>query len=128
MKSAIRATLLIAIFSIASKILGAARQAVFANQLGAGQEMDIYVAAFRLPDLIFNFLILGTLSAAFIPVFVDYLQKDKVHALKIASTVFSFTLIVMSGTALLGFIFAPLIVRLMVPGFDDSAQAATWHL
>ncbi len=128
MKSAIRAAAVIAIFSILSKILGAARVAVFANRLGAGQEMDIYVAAFRLPDLIFNLLILGTLSAAFLPVFVDFLKKDHPHAFRIASTIFSFTLIVMSGMSLLGFIFAPFIVRLIVPGFDQQSQAVTVQL
>src|SRR3989344_2884781 len=128
MKSAVRAAAIIAVFSLLSKILGTAKWAVFANQLGAGREMDIYVAAFRFPDLIFNFLILGTLSAAFLPVFVDFLQKDHAHAFRIASTIFTFTFIVMSGMSLLGFIFAPFIVRLIVPGFDAQSQAVTIQL
>ncbi|MDZ4341522.1 MAG: lipid II flippase MurJ, partial [Candidatus Binatia bacterium] len=62
----------------------------FSNRLGLGQEFDIYVAAFRLPDLIFNLLILGTLSVAFIPVLVGYLNKNREEAEKFSSTIFNF--------------------------------------
>jgi len=73
--STIRATILIGVLSLLSKILGAARQGFFANRFGAGAEADIYIAAFRVPDLLFNLLILGTLSVAFIPVFVQYMGR-----------------------------------------------------
>src|SRR3989344_6597949 len=113
-----RATVYIAIFAILSKILGLARIIVFSNRFGAGQDIDIYVAAFRVPDFIFNLLILGTLSAAFIPVFVSYLERNREEALKIASTILNITLIVMSFVAVFGFIFAPLFVKIIAPGFD----------
>lgn len=125
MPSAIRATILIAFFSILSKILGAARQAVFANRFGAGEEIDIYVAAFRVPDLLFNLLILGTLSAAFIPVFVGYLKKDRQEALRVASSIFNFTLLVMAVVAVVGFFSAPILVKFVAPGFSEQAQAQT---
>jgi len=70
-----RATISIAIFAILSKVLGLVRIIVFSNRFGAGREIDIYVTAFRVPDFIFNLLILGTLSAAFIPVFMQFLEK-----------------------------------------------------
>ncbi|HYC79728.1 MAG TPA: lipid II flippase MurJ, partial [Candidatus Binatia bacterium] len=68
-----RATIIIAVFTILAKILGLARDAVFSNKFGTGPVMDAYFAAFRLPDFIFNLLILGTFSVAFIPVFSDYI-------------------------------------------------------
>jgi len=120
-----KATLVIAIFSILSKILGAVRQAVLAHQFGAGAQVDIYVAAFRFPDLIFNLFILGTLSVAFIPVFVEYLNKDKDEALKIASSIFNLALMLMGALSFLGFIFAKQIVHLIVPGFSPDAMAQT---
>src|SRR3989344_5118121 len=100
-----RATVYIAIFAIFSKILGLLRIIVFSNHFGAGQDIDIYVAAFRVPDFIFNLLILGTLSAAFIPVFVSYLERDREEAFQIASTIFNLTLLVMSAAGILAFIF-----------------------
>ncbi len=123
-----RATVYIVIFAILSKILGLARIIVFSNRFGAGQDIDIYVAAFRVPDFIFNLLILGTLSAAFIPVFVSYLERDRKEAFKIASTVFNLTAIAMSVAGILGFIFAPWLVRIIAPGFDDASRAATTEL
>lgn len=125
MSSVIRATILIAALGILSRILGAVRDAVFAHQFGAGPEMDIYVASFRLPDLLFNLLILGTLSAAFIPVFVGYLHRDEREAKEIASTIFNLTFLVMAAVAVLGFLVSPLVVRLLVPGFSAQARAQT---
>ena len=82
---------------------------VFSNRLGAGQESDIYVAAFRFPDLIFNLLILGTLSAAFIPVFVEYLGRDREEAFVVASTIFNITLAVIAFLVFFFFFFSPLL-------------------
>lgn len=123
-----KATILIAGFTILSKILGAVRQAVLANRFGAGQEVDIYVAAFRVPDLLFNLLIAGTLSVAFIPVFVEYLRKDAEEAAKVSSTIFNFTLIVMGLLVLLGAFLGPVLTRILVPGFSETARAQTAEL
>lgn len=120
-----RATLLIAFFSLASKILGAGRIAVFANRLGAGGEADIYVAAFRLPDLVFNLLILGTLSVAFIPVFVGYLHKDREEAWRVAGTVFNIMLLGITVICGVAFFLSPWLVRLIVPGFSETGIAET---
>lgn len=128
MNSAIRATILIAFFSILSKILGLGRWMVFSNRLGASGESDIYVAAFRFPDLIFNLLILGTLSAAFIPVFVEYLGRDREEAFVVASTIFNITLAVMAFLGFIGFLLSPLLVKILVPGFSEEAKIQTAHL
>ena len=69
--------IIIATASVTSRFLGLLRDRLLANKFGAGDELDIYYAAFRIPDLVFNILVLGALSAAFIPIFVEYLQKAK---------------------------------------------------
>lgn len=124
----LKATILIAVLTILSKILGAARQAVFAHTFGAGQQIDIYVAAFRVPDLLFNLLILGTLSVAFIPVFVEYLERDKKEALEIASTIFNVTAVGMAIVAFAGIFLSPVLVKVLVPGFTAAAKAQTAFL
>lgn len=124
----LRATISIAVLAILSKLLGLARIIVFSNRFGAGEEIDIYVAAFRVPDFLFNLLILGTLSAAFIPVFMELLQKDRQAAYRVASTVFNLTGLGMAGISVLGFIFAPVLVRLVAPGFSDAARGQTLEL
>ncbi|HTL39731.1 MAG TPA: lipid II flippase MurJ, partial [Methylomirabilota bacterium] len=72
-----RATMIIAVFSLLAKFLGLARDAVFSHQFGAGPVIDAYFAAFRIPDFIYNLLVMGTFSVAFIPVFSEYLLKDQ---------------------------------------------------
>lgn len=126
--SALRAALVVAFFSILAKILGLVKQMVFAHNLGAGQEVDIYVAAFRIPDLLFNLLILGTLSVAFIPVFVSHLGSNRQDAFRVASSVFNITMLGMAFFGFLGFLTAPWVVRLLVPGFDEQARDLTASL
>lgn len=120
-----RAAALIAVFSLVSKLLGFIRQAVFANKFGFGEELDIYVAAFRIPDLLFNFLILGTLSVAFIPVFVEYLHKDRRESVKIASTIFTLTFLVMGALALIALALSRPLVDLITPGFSPESREQT---
>jgi len=57
-------------------------------------DLDVYNAAFRIPDLIFKLLVTGVLSASFIPVFSSYLHKNKKTAHEIASSVINLLLIV----------------------------------
>ncbi len=121
----LRATVLIALMGLLSKLLGLVRQMVFAHALGAGAEVDIYVAAFRIPDLLFSLLILGTLSVAFIPVFVEYLSRDHWQAFTLASTIFNLTFIGMAVLGVVGFFVAPWFVQILVPGFDQVAKMQT---
>ena len=63
------AAVLVAASSLISRLLGVFRDRILASQFGAGQQLDIYYAAFRVPDLLFNLIVLGALSAGFIPIF-----------------------------------------------------------
>ena len=65
------AAVIVGFSSFISRFLGVFRDHILAGQFGAGDELDIYYAAFRVPDLIFNLLVLGALSAGFIPIFVN---------------------------------------------------------
>jgi putative peptidoglycan lipid II flippase len=82
-------------------------------------DLDAFIAAFRLPDLIFKLLVSGALSASFIPVFASYLQKDKEMANKIASTVINLLLIILAVLSLIVIIFANPISRVIANGFTD---------
>ncbi len=124
----LRSTILIAFFTILAKIAGLVRIMVFGNQFGDSAVVDIFVAALRLPDLLFNLLILGTLSVAFIPVFVEYKNKNRAEAYEIASTIFNIVLIGMGVMGVMGAIFAPALTSIIVPGFDENARAETARL
>src|SRR6185436_19905217 len=92
-----RATVTIAVFSLVAKILGLVRDAVFSHQFGAGVLIDAYFASFRIPDFIYNLLVLGTFSVAFIPVFSEYLMENKEKANRLASSIINVTLVMMLG-------------------------------
>ena len=61
--------------TLLSRLAGLARDSVLAHVLGAGLIMDAYSMAFRMPNLLRQLLGEGALTAAFIPVFTDYLEK-----------------------------------------------------
>ncbi|PIS34592.1 MAG: murein biosynthesis integral membrane protein MurJ, partial [Parcubacteria group bacterium CG08_land_8_20_14_0_20_43_9] len=76
------AVLILAAASLTSALLGFFRDRLLAGRFGAGDELDIYYTAFRIPDFINMVLIMGVISAAIIPVFTFYWTKDKEEAKK----------------------------------------------
>ena len=83
-------------------------------------DLDVYNAAFRLPDLIFKLLVTGVLSASFIPVFSSYLHKNKKTADEIASTVINLLLIAFTIISIIAFIFIKPISGLIAAGFSPD--------
>lgn len=120
--------IIIAFFSLLSRLLGLFRDRLLFSTFGAGDVLDTYYAAFRLPDLIFNTLVLGALSAAFIPVFLEYWHKDKEEAWKIANSVLNIILVILFILGILGMIFAPEIIGIIAPGFGIEKRLATAEL
>ena len=62
---------------MASKILGVIRDHVLAGTFGAGDTLDAYYAAFRLPDTFTVLVVIGALSAGFLPIFTEYMLRRK---------------------------------------------------
>jgi len=120
--------IIIAAFSLLSRILGLVRDRLLFSLFGAGDVLDTYYAAFRLPDLVFNTLILGALSAAFIPVFLEYWHKDKKEAWQVANTVLNATLLILFVFGVAAFYFAPEVVQVIAPGFSLEKRLATAEL
>lgn len=110
--------IIIAAASLASRLLGIFRDRVLASEFGAGQTLDTYYAAFRIPDLIFNLLILGALSSAFIPVFSELLFKDEKKAWKVVGNLINVMLTFLVGFMLIILVFAPWIMKAICPGFN----------
>lgn len=120
--------IIIATFAIISKFTGLLRDRLIASHFGAGDATDIYFASFRLPDLIFNTLVLGALASAFIPVFINIWQKNKTEAWRVTNSILNILIIVLGGLSLIFFFLAPIIVPLIVPGFDFGKQKTTIDL
>jgi len=126
----------VAASSLISRLLGVFRDRILASQFGAGPQLDIYYAAFRVPDLLFNLIVLGALSAGFIPIFSGLVKNfadpkksdENTPAWQLAANVINILSIFLIIFSLLGVIFAPLLVRLITPGFSLEAQASTASL
>ncbi|MFH0951667.1 MAG: murein biosynthesis integral membrane protein MurJ [Patescibacteria group bacterium] len=119
--------IIISVAMVISKLLGLIRDRLLFSTFGAGNETDIYFAAFKLPDLIFNILVLGALSAAFIPIFIQYRDKENGSGehWQIAVTVMNLVVGAMIILGVLAFIAAPWLVDWIAPGFDGAKQAET---
>lgn len=106
-----------------SRILGYIRDMLVANLFGAGMFADAFYAAFRIPNLFRRLLGEGSFSAAFIPVFSQYLHtKEKSETQKFLNSVFTALLLLLIVICILGIIFAPVLVKLIAWGFSDSPE------
>lgn len=115
--------------SIASRLVGVLRDRALASTFGAGNALDAYYAAFRVPDLLYNLIILGALSAGFIPLFSEYLAtREKHEAWKLAEQVLSIVGATMILICVLFALFAPLVIPFTVPGFAGEKLALTIQL
>ena len=96
--SILSAAAVITLSSLLSAVLGLWRNRLLVGAFFGSPEtrlqLDAYWVAFRLPELVFQVLVIGSLSAAFIPVFSKYLKKDRQEAFAMASSVMNIVLLI----------------------------------
>lgn len=114
---------LLSISALASRFLGLFRDGLLAGYFGAGIETDVYFAAFRIPDFIYNFLIIGGLSVAFLPLFSEYYSKNKEEAWRITSNLLNVFSVLLIASCSILFIFTPWLMKLIAPGFSVQELA-----
>ena len=108
--------------TLASRILGLAREIIVLKMFGR-HLTDAFYAAFRLPNTFRYLMGEGALSAAFIPVFSDYLRnRSKREAWELASAVMVSLMVVSGAVVILAMICAPWIVRLLLAGFSADPE------
>ncbi len=117
------AALIISLSGIASRFLGFLRDRLLASQFGAGDTLDAYYAAFRLPDLFYSLIVLGALSAAFLPVFTELRTKEQEQkAWDLASDVLGLLVVALGVLGICGAVFAGEVVTLVAPGFSGEKR------
>jgi len=117
-KNITSAALILGAASFISAVLGLFRDRLLASRFGAGNELDAYYAAFRIPDFISMVLIMGAISAAIIPVFNEYLVRSKKEAFEFLSNLFNLFLSCLIIVLIIFTIFAPQLMSLIAPGFS----------
>jgi len=117
--SILSAATLIMIMIVTSRVLGLVRQRLLAHFFMA-DELSLFFAAFRLPDLVFEVLVFGTFSSAFIPVFARLVKKEDKDAWGVAASVVNIGLIAFVILGLIFCLFAHQIYNVIAPGFSGE--------
>ena len=117
------AALVLAFMVLLSRVLGLVRDRLLASYF-APDTLGIYFAAFRIPNFIFELLVMGALTSAFIPVYSKYLaQNNEKEAQRVAAGLINLSLIIFFVLAIPLYVAAPFLSRLITPGFNESQIA-----
>ncbi len=109
--------------TVVSRVLGFLRDILIAKFFGTARYAQAFVVAFRIPNMLRDLIGEGATNAAFVPVLSEYsATKKKEEFWHLANVLLNVILIVLAGVTLLGVIFAPLIVRLIAPGFIGDPE------
>jgi putative peptidoglycan lipid II flippase len=112
-----RATGVVGLAVLSSRVLGLVREMIFAGLFGAGRNLDAFLMAFRLPNLLRDLFAEGALSTAFITTFSKKIAVEgDQSAWRLANKVATLTAVFMSVITLLGIVFAPQLVDLLTWG------------
>ena len=108
----------VSIATMASRVLGLAREQVMAAFFGAGMATDAFNVAFRVPNLLRDLFAEGALSAAFIPTFTATDHKEgRAEAWRLGAQVMNALALALAVVTVLGWLCAPLLVGMLAPGF-----------
>lgn len=116
------AAFLIGGFSLIGKIVGLARNSIFAEKFGAGEILDIYYSAFLVPDFIYNLFVLGFLSAVFIPLFAQYFHKDKKEAWHFTNVTLNALFVALGIIVVILFFLMPIVLPHLISGLPDHMK------
>ncbi len=114
------AAFVLVLMVFASRVLGLVRDRLLSARF-LPDDLGVYFAAFRLPNLLFELLVMGALTSAFIPVFTKYLSQDKEkEAWRIAATLINATVIILVIFSFPALIWTEAISKFLAPGFSSS--------
>ncbi|NLL48233.1 MAG: murein biosynthesis integral membrane protein MurJ, partial [Firmicutes bacterium] len=118
-----KAASIVMVAILVSRILGFIRERAVAEVFGRTATTDVFFAAFALPDLMYQLLVGGALSSAFIPVFTQYLAKDdEKEAWYVASVFLNTTSLILFLIMIIGVIFTPSLAPLVGVGFTGEQR------
>ncbi len=120
-----QAALLLALSSLANGALGLLRDRLLAGTYGASRMLDIYYAAFRVPDFIFSLSLFFVASTAFIPLFMERQDRSGKDAEGFFNSLLSIFFLSLAALALGAYFLMPFILKALAPGFDDASQSQT---
>lgn len=122
-----QAALVLGIFSFLSQVLGLLRDHLLASMVGPSRELDVYYAAFRIPDFIYTSVAVLFSVTVIIPFVTKYLQEEEgkkaAEIKKFFDSIFTVYTFGMVGICIIIAIFMPFLTRLTAPGFSATQHA-----
>lgn len=123
-----KATLTIAFFILMSKVLGLVRESVIASLFVTTYLADAYQMSLKVPNMLFA-VISGALATVIVPVFTEYVSRgEKKEAWKLFNTVMALVVFFFLFASVIGIAGAPLLVKLVAPGFSGATRDLTIEL
>lgn len=117
------AATVLAFMVLLSRVLGLVRDRLLSTYF-APEQLGVYFAAFRIPNVIFELLVMGALTAAFIPVYTKYIAEEKHDdAKKLATVLINLSVVILLLIAIPLYVAAPFFSRLLAPGFSPAQIA-----
>ncbi|MEK7478134.1 MAG: lipid II flippase MurJ, partial [Patescibacteria group bacterium] len=118
-----QAAFLLGFSALGSQILALLRDHLLASSFGAGQTLDIYYAAFRIPDLVYVTIASFVSVTVLIPFLIDKIENNQhEEAKKFLNEVFTVFCFVMVLISIILYWLIPYLTKLTAPGFDPEAQ------
>lgn len=126
-KTIVSAATIVAAFSLLSRVAGFIRDRILAGTFGAGDVLDAYYTAFLVPDFLFNLLVVGAISASFVPLFSKYLGRNlnMERAWHLTNSVLNMLGCFFLLVAVILFVLAEPIAEQIAPGFGSAKVALT---
>lgn len=115
-KTIISSAVVVGLMILISRLFGFMRYRILAGYFNKS-ELDIFFASFRIPDFVFEILITGAVSSAFIPIFIKY-QKNQDKVNENISSIINIISLIFFGFVIALYIFADSLIPLMTPGFS----------
>ena len=115
-KNLIKAVGLVTIITVIGKILGFGRESVIAAFYGASAQSDVYFVASVIPTILFAAISMA-ITTGIVPIYIEENKKDKEEAANLISALVTLLLVISIVFIALCIVFAPLITKLVAPGF-----------
>lgn len=108
--------------NLVSRFLGLVRDRLLASRFGAGEELDVYFAAFRIPDFVYGIIIVGGIVAVFLPVFAEYHKRSEKEAWELTNNVLNCFLVLLVIVCGILAVFTPSLMKFIAPGFSGAQK------
>ncbi len=117
-----RGALILSSITAIGVILGLLETKVLAHFFGAGTDTDAFYAAQVLPSLVLEILVVGGVSASFVPLFVGLRDEDPADAVAFGRTLLTLAILAMTAATVVMTVFAPQCVSFVAPGFSGQQR------